>query len=186
MKLTQPDIHTGLAILLNKLIILKKLTPVAPPLSHWCLLLLTTQISLFSFPEISMQFCCDKRVSILDRPHQFPRCETTQIWRSPGKHYSAHLSSLHLLRRDWCMRGVVVVEERKWIVSRGNFWREGRIKLLMYLEIVTHCCVLATAGNHFCSAFELDWGSWAMQLVSAHTAQVIKCPPIAATALSQV
>lgn len=37
------------------------------------------------------------------------------------------------------------VEERKRIMSRGNFWSEGRTKLLMYLEIVTllhfsHCC----------------------------------------------
>jgi len=56
----------------------------------------------------------------------------------------------------------------------------------MYLETVTHCCVLATADNHLCSAFELCQGSWAMQLVSAHTAQVIKCPPTVATTISQV
>lgn len=59
---------------------IKKLTPVASPLSHCCLLFLTTQINhLFPFPEISRKFCCDKRVFILDWPHQFPRCETAQI-----------------------------------------------------------------------------------------------------------
>lgn len=40
---------------------IKKLTPVAPPLSHWCLLFLATQVNpLFPFPEISMKSCCDK------------------------------------------------------------------------------------------------------------------------------
>lgn len=79
---------------------IKKLTPATPPLSYWHLLVLATQINyLFPFPEIRIKFHCDKGVSILDWPHQFPRREPAQIWQSPQIQLSTPLSSLHLLKK---------------------------------------------------------------------------------------
>ena len=78
---------------------------------------------LFPFPEISMRFCCNNRVSILDWPHRFPRCEMAPIRQSPGKHYSAHPSSLCFLRREWGGGGgreEMNHEQREFLEGRKN------------------------------------------------------------------
>lgn len=123
------------------------------------------KLTLYSPSQKSVWSLVVTKVSILDWPHRFPGCETAQIWQYPGRHYNADLSSLCLLKRI-CGE----VEERKRIISRGNFWSEGRTIFLMYLETVTlmhfsHCwqtlafCFWTTlgqlghrAGNCTCSS----------------------------------
>lgn len=143
-KLTQPGTRVGLTVLLNKCIISKKkVIPVAPPLSHQCLLILMNHFSpLFPSPAIGTKPCAK---------------ELAVEGGSPG------------------------VTWMRWIVSTGNFWRKGGIKLLINPELPLRCCVSAKADGHLGSVFGCCWGSWAV-----HTAQLIQHPPAVAPASLQV